>query len=216
MALSGHFTPSGYKKSFSAVQGDHKDFYKPRIGVILAVFPAPADGNGVAMCAAGMQPTSPSMETTIHEKQHLFFDIPAAQAFGFPLQLASSPPFGGTDAHNQYIEALFLDPDASSPAFGQSLWDKERAKGSAVVIRKDLKPLHFVQVKAAISFCSMVMQLFKTDVGNVTEATAKESLKHDLAARFINAEAFRRFFEDMKKAEKDDIPKAWEAVDCPV
>lgn len=156
-------------------------------------------------------PTSPS--TLFLSVNILFSDLPVSQLLGFPLQIIRYANFGNADAPNDFSEALLLDVDVTSPSLGLPL---QKPGGTALVVRKDLKPLHISQLKALIGFCMMLSRAFRGVREQESAGLAAPMASLSLVARFFQPQAFRDYFADMKKTETAQCPEMWEGVECPV
>lgn len=64
-----------------------------------------------------------------------------------------------------------------------------------------------------MEYCSLFVQIYDGAVNKgVTASNGMKVGKDQLADRMLNPAGFKRFFDDMKKAEKAGNPMAWEGV----
>jgi hypothetical protein len=152
-----------------------------------------------------------NMDTIKKALQYPFNDLPVSRALGFPLGLMGTH-HGDINAPNEQVKVLGLNPDPNSPYFGQSRW-VPAPTGTVVVVRPDLKPIHINQVAALARYCDMVFneaaELAKK------EANGEQADKHELAARVITPQAFKKFFYEMKEKE-EATDNSWKGCECPL
>ena len=199
---------SGYTKGLSSISE------LPVDGILVGagVWITPARDERVVTGYACVLAATSQLAVSIKSFQSTPLNVAVAQAIGFPLHLYG---VNGEDTNdpNVYTEMLGLNPDANSPSFGECCWTTAPT-GSALVARADGQPLHILQVNVLVHFCVMVrMEIEKIKKKGLK---GKQSDMQNLATRFLNPGAFKRFFDDMKKKETADNPKAWEGVNCPV
>jgi hypothetical protein len=182
------------------------DLYTVRVGVLIAPQAAALANGYVADHAAALSPSPANLDENFVRQQRLYL-LPVSQAVGLPLCIIGVPS-DDPQAIKYYNECFMLDVDLNSPTFGQPNWGPKRPLRTAMVVRRDLKQLPFIQVKALVEFCNMFIQVFRLAVlQGITGHDGKTVDKYELAGMFLHPQGFKKFFEDMRKAEKADHPR---------
>lgn len=117
---------------------------------------------------------------------------------------------------NYYNRVLMMDVDVNSPTFAK-IPPLNSSSDTSVVVRKDLKPRHLLQVRTLIEYASQFAQKYNKFVRQgATVGNGRSVGEDDVVERWFNATAFKRFFNDTKRVEQAKNSEAWEGVECPV
>ena len=80
-------------------------------------------------------------------------------------------------------------------------------------MRPDLKAVHINQVAALTRYCHVVFE----EAAKLArkEARGEKTDKHELAARLLTPQAFKKIFLEMKEKERA-TDEMWKSCECPV
>lgn len=140
-------------------------------------------------------------------------DLPISLVIGFPLKICQVYGFHShLDIPNMWAQMLGFDPNPNSTTFGTSKW-VQYPRGPTFIMRADGEPLHINHLNAVVQFTSRLYQLFAFFRKNETEC--EEMDKEVLAKVYCPLEAFKKFYDDMKRIESKVDAKSWEGVEFP-
>ena len=134
--------------------------------------------------------------------------LPFSVVVGFAIRTVRSHSDDGNA--NVLVESLCLETAHQSPGFG--LNRPFGATGGMMVTREDGKDLHVMQLIALVRYAKVVQ-------GEIGKAGCKgneggEETRKDIVDKWVNKDAFKKFFEELKKVGVAEEPQAWAGVEC--